>query len=378
MRRGAVTLVAAALAVAVAAGAASGSHTPGNTYVNPLTITIPAGGVVQTFADPAVIKGPDGFYYAYGTSDPLHENDRAPGGGFNFHKIPIARSSDLVHWTYMGDAFATTPDWLEPTSGMWAPDIRYLDGTYYLYYAGIDPKTTVSGRACASEPAIGVATAPHPLGPWTDAGRPVVYPRPNGPGCDFFWTFDPALVEDAAGNRYIYFGSYYGGIHARRLTDPTTSDPATERQVTIPNRYEGAYVIRRGGFYYLFGSATDCCRGPLTGYSVFAGRSPSPLGPFVDREGVPLTDARVGGTPVISMNGNRWMGPGHNAVITDEAGQDWFVYHAIDRNDPYLAPAEPGLPNINQRPMLIDRLEWVDGWPSVRAGWWASDTPEPA
>ena len=155
-----------------------------------------------------------------------------------------------------------------------------------------------------------------------------------------------------------------------------TTDPESMKQVVIPNRYEGTFVVRRGGWYYLMGSATDCCRGPLTGYSVFAGRSRTPEGPFVDRLGVPLTTSRVGGTPVISMNGNRWVGPGHNSVVTDEAGQDWFAYHAIDQGDPYLD--QPNPLNINKRPMLLDRLEWVGGWPSVRAGRWASDEPQPA
>jgi hypothetical protein len=77
---------------------------------------------------------------------------------------------------------------------------------------------------------------------------------------------------------------------------------------------------------------------------------------------------------VITPNGNRWVGPGHNAVVSDPSGQDWFVYHAIDRNVPYLD--EPF--GINRRPMLIDRLDWVDGWPTVRSGRWASDGPQPA
>src|SRR5213076_461179 len=100
-----------------------------------------------------------------------------------------------------------------------------------------------------------------------------------------------------------------------------------------------------------------------TGYSVFAGRSRSPKGPFVDRDGVPLLTSRVGGTPVIQPNGDRWVGTGHNAVVTDDRGQDWLVYHAIDRNMPYLN--EPY--GINRRPMLIDRLKWTDGWPTAMA-----------
>jgi arabinan endo-1,5-alpha-L-arabinosidase len=61
-------------------------------------------------------------------------------------------------------------------------------------------------------------------------------------------------------------------------------------------------------------------------------------------------------------------------VFTDLAGRDWFLYHAIDRHEPYLD--EPF--GINRRPMLMDRLCWNGGWPSVRAGRWASDTPQPA
>lgn len=37
-------------------------------------------------------------------------------------------------------------------------------------------------------------------------------------------------------------------------------------------------------------SADDCCNGPLTGYSLFTGRSRSPFGPFVDRQGNSLLD----------------------------------------------------------------------------------------
>ena len=93
------------------------------------------------------------------------------------------------------------------------------------------------------------------------------------------------------GQKYIFFGSYYGGIAARELSaDGLQSNPAPESQVqiTIPNRYEGAEVVFRDGYWYLFVSATNCCNGPLTGYSVFVGRSVNVLGPYVDREGVSL------------------------------------------------------------------------------------------
>ena len=294
------------------------------------------------------------------------------------HRIPTLHSTDLVHWTYVGDAFSEAPAWMERGAPQWAPDVRYLGGRYVMFYTATNTTEAVSGEPdCDGDSAIGAATAPTPTGPWTDSGHPVVAPRRGGPGCNFLWTFDPAVTTEPGGKAHLYYGSYYGGVQVRDLDlGALATDAASAKQVVIPNRYEGAFVVRRGGWYYLMGSATDCCRGPLTGYSVFAGRSRSPEGPFVDRLGVPLTASRVGGTPVISMNGNRWVGPGHNSVVTDEAGQDWFAYHAIDQGDPYLAAPNPL--NINQRPLLLDRLEWVRGWPSVRAGRWASDTPQPA
>ena len=122
--------------------------------------------------------------------------------------------------------------------------------------------------------------------------------------------FDPDVVDDS-GQLYIFFGSYFGGIAARQLSpDGLHSDPSTQVEVAIDNRYEGSEVVKHGDYWYLFASATDCCRGPLTGYSVFAGRSANVLGPYVDREGNSLLQGRVGGTPVISMNGNRWVGTG--------------------------------------------------------------------
>ncbi|HEU5090287.1 MAG TPA: family 43 glycosylhydrolase, partial [Roseiflexaceae bacterium] len=102
-----------------------------------------------------------------------------------------------------------------------------------------------------------------------------------------------------------------------------------------------------------------------------AGRSKEPLGPYVDKQGISLLAGRIGGTPVISMNGNRWVGPGHNAVFKDLAGQTWFLYHAVDRNDPYFA----GETGFTKRPVLLDPLDWVNDWPTVRGGLWASDEP---
>ncbi len=375
-------LAVATLAGATLTGTASGSAaTPTETrtpYVNPVSKTIPA----DTFADPSIIRGKDGYWYSYGTSDPLCEEtnpDRAgctAENGYNPHRIPIAKSSDMVTWKFAGDAFADPgpgsnfPSWAEPNAGLWGPDIRYVNGQYRLYYVVTETKVTPE----PNDNAIGMATAPTPIGPWTDSGGPVVGPRRGGQVGDgnFKWTFDPAVVTDTDGSQWMFYGSYYGGVWVTKLTDDGRTAVGDPTMVAIDNKFEGSYVVRRGGYWYFFGSTANCCAGPTTGYSVQVGRSRDLRGPYIDRDGVSLVASRAGGTPTLNQNGNAWIGAGHNAIATDLAGQDWIVYHAINRGDPYLN----GTDGINERPMLMDRLDWLNGWPYVRDDLGPSDTPQ--
>jgi arabinan endo-1,5-alpha-L-arabinosidase len=303
----------------------------------------------------------------YCTTDPLNDFDKDAAGNFRFHLITMHSSSDLVHWTYAGDVFSTRPPWVAPAAGLWAPAIKFFNNQYYLYFAASD--TSLPGGGAA----IGVATSASPSGPWADSGTPVVMPE-DAACCvgSRRAVIDPEVIQ-VNGQNYIYFGSFFGGISARTLSaDGFTSDPASETAITIDNRYEAANIVQHDGFFYLLVSASNCCNGPLSGYAVFAGRSASPLGPFVDSQGISLLSSRVGGTPVVAMNGNRWVGPGHNAVLTDFGGQDWFLYHAIDINDPYFA----GAAGFTKRPVLLDAMDWINGWPVVRGGSGPSDTPQ--
>ena len=367
-RRSTVTLIGvlcASLAMlAVPAGASTGSSRPTQpAYANPVSKDF-----ADTFADPSLLRGKDGWWYSYGTSDPLRE------GEGTMHRIPIARSNDLVTWSSVGDAFSTLtlPSWAAPNASIWAPDVRFVNGQYRMYYVVTETKVTAE----PNDNAVGMATAPSPTGPWTDSGAPVVGPIRGGQVGDgnFKWTFDPSVVTDADGSQWLFYGSYYGGVHVTRLSADGRQATGTPTMVAIDNKFEGAYPVHRGGYWYLFASTANCCAGPATGYSVQVGRARNPHGPYVDRDGVPLTASQAGGTPVLVQNGNRWVGAGHNAVVTDLAGQDWMAYHAIDRADPFL----DGTDGINERPMLLDRLDWVDGWPAVRAGAGPSEGPTAA
>lgn len=353
------------------------------TYRNPLAPRVPDDGTVDSCADPTVLRGQqegDRSWYLYCTTDPLNDGDLDDEGDLVFHPVPTMRSRDLVHWRYVGDALPDPPSWAAEGAGLWAPDVVYSQQTdrYYLTFVVTDTDDSLRGPgACASsgDSAIGVAVSDGPTGPWEVSEEPVVDPRPDPmTECGFFWTYDPDVLGDAIrGRSVLYYGSYYGGLFGTTVAvdDDGMRTVGQPTQLAIGNRYEGTNVVQRKGWYWLFGSASNCCNGPLTSYGVFAARSRSPLGPFLDRQGQSVLAGRVGGTPALLPNGNRWVGVGHNSVFTDAAGRWWTAYHAVDRRDPYFA-TDPG---FTKRPVLLDPLDWVGGWPSVRAGRWASDRP---
>jgi arabinan endo-1,5-alpha-L-arabinosidase len=328
-------------------------------YVNPTRIAVPGGSLAESCPDPSIIRGQsqgDENWYLYCTSEMFTDHAR-------LHYLAISKSPDLVNWTYVGDVFAGKPRWVASDGYLWAPDIEYFNGKYYVYYAA---SNTRAGGA-----AIFVATSDTPVGPWTASPTPVVEPEPvNGHGMRP--TIDPAIVQDGD-QKYIFYGSFNGGISARTLSaDGMTSDRGSQVQITLSDRYEAPYILKRNGFFYLMVSAGACCDGVLSGYGVYAARSPNVLGPYVDKDGNSLLEARIGGTPVLTMNGNRWIGPGHNAIATDAAGTDWMIYHAIDAQKPYFDGS------WTRRPAMLDPIVWVDGWPRVRAGAGSSDSVQTA
>ena len=332
-------------------------------YTNPLQLSLPGGFTAASCADPDVIR--DGrTWYLYCTTDRASDDTAAPDIGL----IPIYRSTDLEHWTYVTAALPEIPSYAAAGAGMWAPDINYVDGQYRLYFAVSNTNLVGGGSA------VGVATSDSPTGPFTVSQEPVVAPSdiPGNPGSKRS-TIDPELVRDH-GHDYLFYGGFGGGLLSRTLSaDGLSTDESSQQQIAIDNRYEGANVVRRGGWWYLMASSTNCCNGPLTGYTVFAARSKTVLGPYLDRRGRSVLDSQVGGTPVVAQNGNRWVGVGHHTMITDFAGQDWMIYHGIDRSDPYYR----GAVGYTKRPGLIDPVDWIGGWPEVNAGAGPSDGPHP-
>src|SRR3954464_7419391 len=121
---------------------------PAATFANPV--------LDSDFPDPAVLKAPDGFYYAYATQT---ERD---GRMVN---IQVARSRDLVAWQHLGDALPAKPGWASRTQNFWAPHVVRHGRLYYLYYSA-QPDSSLTDKAQGL--CLAVATATKPQGPFAD------------------------------------------------------------------------------------------------------------------------------------------------------------------------------------------------------------------
>jgi arabinan endo-1,5-alpha-L-arabinosidase len=347
---------ALALAAATAGCAAPlAGDRPATSFANPV--------LDLDFPDPATLTDAGGTTYVYAT--------QGNNGGEATLNIRVARSTDLANWTLLGDALPVKPAWASKTQDFWAPHVHSANGRYFLYYsAKPDAALTDTKRGLC----LAVATADRPEGPFVDSGKPLLC----GPG---FVNIDPMAYDDpVSGKRLLYWGSGFEAIKVQELgADRLSFAPGSvpiDLVATIKNEdpanyqrlVEGAWVIRRGGYHYLFYSGDNCC-GPKAHYAVMVARSRNATGPFET-----LAAATGAANSVILEANAQWIAPGHNAIATDARGNDWIVYHAVDARRSRSKESD----EVNsRRVMLIDRIEWVDGWPRI-AGGSPSSGPHPA
>lgn len=286
-------------------------------YTNPV--------VNYSLPDPTVIKAEDGYFYLYATED--------------IRNTPIHRSSNLVDWEFLGTAFSdNTRPTFEPNGGLWAPDINYFNGQYVMYYS-----MSVWGGEWTC--GIGVATATKPQGPFVDHGKLF---RSNE--IDVKNSIDPFYIEEE-GVKYIFWGSFRG-IYVVELTDDGLAvKSSAEKQQIAGTAFEATYIYKKDGFYFLFASIGSCCEGINSTYTTVVGRSESLLGPYHDKLGRTMMENHY---EVLIKGNSRFVGTGHNAeIVTDDNNDDWILYHAVDKSKP------------QGRVLMLDKLEWHNGWPSV-------------
>jgi arabinan endo-1,5-alpha-L-arabinosidase len=286
--------------------------------------------------------------------------------------ISVFTSTDMKSWKSEKPVFASAPPWAVEAipsfkGHIWAPDISFFNGEYYLYYS-----VSAFGKNTSC---IGLATN-KTLDPndsqfkWIDHGKVIQ----SIPGKTNWNAIDPNLALDTDGMPYLVFGSFWDGIKMVKLSSdaktvaedigriPTIASQKSDSKAPNPpsvdnnpvdaggNAIEAPFIFRKGKYYYLFASIDYCCKGVNSTYKMIVGRSEKLTGPYIDRSGKPM--AKGGGTILLAGDEN-WHGVGHNAVVSFD-GTDYLVFHGYDAHD-------SGKPKLN-----IRKLNWdTDGWPVV-------------
>jgi arabinan endo-1,5-alpha-L-arabinosidase len=277
--------------------------------------------------------------------------------------ISVFSSPDMKNWKKEKPVFDTPPTWaLETIEGfkghIWAPDISFHNGQYYLYYS-----VSAFGKNTSC---IGVATnktleQTSPDYKWIDHGKVIQ----SVPGRDLWNAIDPNLAFDEEGKPWLVFGSFWSGMKLVKLNQNLQAIAEPQEWYTLSKRprdfktddydagegsVEAPFIFSKNGYYYLFVSFDFCCRGAASNYKVVVGRSKKIQGPYLDKDGVRMDQ---GGGSVVLTGNESWPGVGHNSVYTFD-GIDYIIFHGYDAKD-------EGKPKLR-----IGKIEWdASSWPVV-------------
>ncbi len=261
---------------------------------------------------------PDPFLLTVGSTYYAYATNSVAGN------VQIIMSTDLVHWTALGDALPSLPSWATPDE-TWAPAVLQIGGTFVLYYA-VRVAAPGGGDECLS-----VATASQPQGPFIDSSTGPLECQSTLGG-----SIDPSPFVGADGTPYLVWKSNGGGgssaIWSEQLDAAGTAfAPATTpTQLLTPDQgwedgvIEAPDLVVNGGRYFLFYSG-NVWKG--AGYAVGVATCAGPLGPCADASSTPILASDSG-----------MEGPGGESVFTDGSGATWIAFDA-------WAPDAVGYPN---------------------------------
>ncbi|MEV0227039.1 family 43 glycosylhydrolase [Streptomyces sp. NPDC050704] len=305
---------------------------PAVTFTNP---------IAEQRADPHIFKHTDGYYYFTAT---------VPA----YDKIVMRRATTLQGLS----TAAETTIWTKHASGemgahIWAPEIHFIDGKWYIYFTAGS-----SNDIWKIRPYVLESSAANPLtGAWTEKGR-IALPLDT-------FSLD-ATTFVVKGVRYLSWAQSDPAvgdgtnIYLAKMSNPWTisGSPAMIARPTLAwekvghTVNEGPAVIQRNGkvFMTFSASATDAnyCLGLLTATDTADLLNPASW--------------TKSPQPVFKSNAATGQyGPGHNTFTMSEDGKsDILVYH--DRNYKDISGDPLNDPNRRTR---YQKLYWnADGTPN--------------
>lgn len=263
-----------------------------------------------------------------------------------FPGIPIFHSQDLAHWEQIGNALTDNLQvnllGNDDHEGIYAPSIRYYQGTYYI----IADHETQKNHA-----GMFIITAKDPRGPWS---KPTFIKGADG--------IDPSLFFD---NGKCYFvvthdnseGSKYFGDNEIYLAeiDLETKQFISKkkplwrgalRNVTWP---EGPHLYKHGNYYYLLIAES----GTESHHAMTIARSQSIAGPYEGNPNNPIMTHRFLGENYPVQN------VGHGDFVKSFDGNWYFVCLGSRKFKGYVNTG---------RETFIGRVVWEDDWPVLNPG----------
>jgi alpha-N-arabinofuranosidase len=286
------------------------------------------------YPDPSICRVGDDYYLVTSTFE-------------YFPGLPIFHSRDLIHWHQIGHVLnrpSQLPlDGVRPSGGLYAPTIRFSQGTFYVINTLVDGKTKAGNF---------IVTTTNPAGPWSEP-----YWLESAPGIDPSLFFDDDGRVWYVGNRPAAHSQYdrHTEIWLQEL-DLGAMRLVGEPQVLWDGAAKGAvwaespHLYKIQGRYYLMiaegGTGHD--------HSVTVARSVAVTGPYEANPRNPIMTHRHLGLdyPIV--------GTGHADLVETQPGDWWMVLLAMRPYGGYYY-------NLGRETFLVP-ARWEDGWPIVSPG----------
>jgi acetyl esterase/lipase len=250
--------------------------------------------------DTAICLAEDGNYYLTGTTG--HPTWWKTNDG-----IRVWRSSDLKEWEPLGlvwsfEKDATWQEALGTQRGIWAPEIHYINGTFWIPYC----MNYLREKIGWGDTGLLKSISGKPEGPYVDV-------KTDGP---LTTRIDASLFQDDDGQVYFV---WQNGLIARMNED--MSGLAEEPRMLRPSNYghvgfEGAFIVKVNGRYLLLCAEANG-KGKEHTYDLMVASSDNLYGPYGERY-LAIPHA------------------GHSTLFKDKEGQWWATYFGSVQSAPLV------------------------------------------
>ncbi|KFY35513.1 hypothetical protein V494_05851 [Pseudogymnoascus sp. VKM F-4513 (FW-928)] len=270
-----------------------------------------------------------------------------------FPGLPIYASKDLTSWKHIGNAINrqgqisltisrtilcpphANGDVMLSTGGLYAPTIRYQNGTFYIVCTNVI-------HDCSSDDGKPENFIVSSRNIWTNEWSDPIYFDFNG--------IDPSIFFDDSGRAYIQGSAGPGPmtkIHLFEVDLKTGKKLSEEKKIwdgTGGIYPEGPHIYKKDGFYYLVISEG----GTHDDHMITVARSKNIWGPYEQFEKNPILTAR-GTDEYIQYTG-------HSDMFQDPQGRWWAVCLGVRKDESRF---------IMGRETFLTTGEWPEGdWPS--------------